>query len=123
MNDNDGELFHFKKIRDKDVWITQNAIEKTSLRKPLAFDESDEDERALASVSPTDVLIAGVHTWPKGVFADPLRVEGRAALYSLGFMVRRVAAVRLDIADSELKVGLRTTCDNAGTVTGQNLPV
>ena len=44
----------------------------------------------------TDVMIAGMHMWPPGVFADPLRVEGRAALYSLGFMLRRAAAVRLD---------------------------
>ena len=54
-----------------------------------------------------------------GVFADPLRVEGRAALYSYGFMLRRAAAVRLDVSDAELKVGLRTTIDAAGGVIGQ----
>jgi DEAD/DEAH box helicase domain-containing protein len=53
------------------------------------------------------------------VFADPLRVEGRAALYSLGFMLRRAAAVRLDVADSELKIGLRTTVDSTGRLIGQ----
>jgi len=49
-------------------------------------------------------MIAGVPQLA-GVFADPLRVEGRAALYSLGFMLRCAAAVRLDVSDSELKVG------------------
>ena len=52
------------------------------------------------------------------MFADPLRVEGRASLYSFGFLLRRAAAVRLDVSDSELKVGLRTTVA-AGTVVGQ----
>lgn len=64
------------------------------------------------------MLVAGVDAWPPGVFADPLRVEGRAALYSFGFLLRRAAAVRLDVSDSELKVGLRTTVA-AGNVVGQ----
>ena len=62
-------------------------------------------------------LISGINNWPTGIFADPLRVEGRAAFYSYGFLLRRAAAVRLDVADGELKVGLRTTGDpHSGTV-------
>ena len=38
----------------------------------------------------------------------PLRVEGRAALYSFGFLLRRAAAVRLDIHERELNVGLKS---------------
>ena len=53
------------------------------------------------------------------MIADPLKVEGRAALYSLGFMLRRAAAVRLDVSDSELKIGLRTTVNAVGAVIGQ----
>jgi len=34
-------------------------------------------------------------------------------------MLRCAAAVRLDVSDSELKVGLRTTVDHTGTVIGQ----
>jgi hypothetical protein len=64
-------------------------------------------------------MIAGVHTWPTGVFVDPLRVEGRAALYSFGFMLRRSAAARLDVSESELKIGLRTTIDGAQQIIGQ----
>ena len=34
-------------------------------------------------------------------------------------MLRRTAAVRLDVSDSELKIGLRTTVDTGGAVIGQ----
>ena len=45
--------------------------------------------------------------------------RGRAALYSLGFMLRRAAAGPARCYDSELKIGLRTTVDAAGAVIGQ----
>ena len=43
----------------------------------------------------------------------------RAALYSLGFMMRRAAAVGLDIDERELKVGLRIVRDANGDVRGE----
>jgi hypothetical protein len=46
-------------------------------------------------------------------------VEGRAALYSLGFLLRRAAAVQLDIHERELRVGLRIIQDANGEVVGQ----
>lgn len=79
------------------------------------------DRRSLASVKPTDVLVLGIQTWPVGVSAVPLRVEGRASLYSLGFLLRRAAAVRLDIHERELKVGLLVIQDANGQVVGQTL--
>lgn len=75
--------------------------------------------RALASVKPTDVLVLGIQAWPAGISAAPMRVEGRAALYSLGFLLRRAAAVQLDIHERELKVGLRVTQTANGQVVGQ----
>ena len=117
INDNNGSLFSFEKLAGN-TWMTRDSVEKVSPRwSPPA--SGAPDYRALASASPTDILIAGIHLWPHGVFADPLRVEGRAALYSLGFMLRRAAAVRLDVADSELKVGLRTTLRGSGSIVGQ----
>ncbi|MGH8008292.1 MAG: DUF1998 domain-containing protein [Candidatus Binatia bacterium] len=77
------------------------------------------DQRALASVKETDILVLGISTWPAGVQVSPLDVQGRAALYSLGFLLRRAAAVRLDIDERELKVGLRVVQDANGQVTGQ----
>ena len=115
VNDNNGDLFNFEQLYGES-WMTRAALEKVSNRLPPP---TTPDARALAAISLTDTLIAGIRTWPIGVFADPLRVEGRAAMYSFGFMLRRSAAVRLDVSDSELKVGLRTTVDSAGEVVGQ----
>ena len=70
-------------------------------------------------MKPTDVLVLGIQTWPIGITAMPLRVEGRAALYSFGFLLRRTAAVRLDIHERELNVGLRIALDPNGQVIGQ----
>jgi Lhr-like helicase len=107
INDNNGELFEFEQLSG-DTWMTRDAVSKVSPNwNPAAA--TGPDVRALAAISRTDVMIAGIHAWPQGIFADPLQVEGRAAFYSLGFMLRRAAAVRLDVADSELKIGLRTT--------------
>nr|WP_281722996.1 DEAD/DEAH box helicase [Nitrosomonas nitrosa] len=117
VNDNNGALFDFEQLANH-TWMTREATSKLSpnWNPPAA---GAPDSRALAAISPTDVFIAGIHAWPAGVFADPLRVEGRAAMYSFGFMLRRAAAVRLDVNDSELKIGLRTTLDSAGSVIGQ----
>ena len=117
INDNNGALFDFEQLTGE-TWMTRDAVSKVSPTwNPQRA--AGPDLRALAAISPTDVMIAGIHNWPAGIFADPLRVEGRAALYSLGFMIRRTAAVRLDVSDSELKIGLRTTADAAGAVIGQ----
>ena len=64
-------------------------------------------------------MVLGIHSWPAGIVYSPLDVNGRAALYSLGFMMRRAAAVRLDIDERELKVGLRVVQDLNGAVRGE----
>lgn len=76
------------------------------------------DRRSLASVKPTDVLVVGLRVLRPGLRLTPLLVQGRAALYSLGFMLRRAAAVRLDVHERELKVGLRVAPDAQGQVAG-----
>jgi hypothetical protein len=63
--------------------------------------------------------VLGIQSWPAGIINSPLDVNGRAALYSLGFMMRRAAAVRLDIDERELKVGLRVIQDANGQVRGE----
>ncbi len=57
----------------------------------------------------TDVLLVDVKAWPQGVFADPQRVEGRAAWYSFAFFLRTAAAVDLNVDTNELDAGVRTT--------------
>src|SRR5262249_26267767 len=111
-----GQQFEFQKIAQGETWVTSDALAKVQINPALA---PGVDRRALGSVKPTDVLLVGIRTWPVGVSALPLRVEGRAALYSLGFLMRRAAAVRLDIQEREIKVGLRVMQDANGQIIGQ----
>jgi ATP-dependent helicase YprA (DUF1998 family) len=119
INDNEGQLFDFEKLAQGETWVTRDALAKVDVNNPPLAPGGAPDRRALASVKPTDVLVLGIQTWPVGVNAVPLRVEGRAGLYSLGFLLRRAAAVRLDIHERELKVGLRVMQDPNGQVIGQ----
>lgn len=119
VNDNNGDLFQFEHF-NRHSWMTRDALSKVgALPAPVPVAGAMPDPRALAAITPTDVLVMGMSRWPTGIFADPLRVEGRAAYYSFGFMLRRAAAVRLDVGETELKVGLRTTRDPSGAVSGQ----
>ena len=119
INDNDGRQFDFEKLAQGETWVTRDALAKIGVNSPTLAPGGAPDRRVLASVKPTDVLVLSIQTWPAGVTAVPLRVEGRASLYSLGFLFRRAAAVRLDIHERELKVGLRVMQDPNGQVVGQ----
>ena len=66
------------------------------------------------------MLLLGIRDYGPGRAADPRTAHGRAALYSLAFMLRRAAAVYLDIQDYELKAGIRSLENPAvGMVCGQ----
>ena len=67
--------------------------------------------RALAAISTTDVLTVGISSCPVGVCLNPAVPEARAAWYSFGFLLRRAAAVTLDINESELDLGLQPVLD------------
>lgn len=61
----------------------------------------------------TDILLVDLPSWPDGVYADPRRPEGRAAWYSFGFLLRKAAAVLLDVRTNEIDVGMQTYSDGA----------
>ena len=63
---------------------------------------------ALLSEKITDIFLVDIANWPEGVFADPTRVEGRAAWYSFAFLLRAATASLLDIDTQELSSGFRT---------------
>src|SRR5262249_31429055 len=67
--------------------------------------------RALASIANTDVLVAGIKAAPVGVTLNPVTPESRSAWYSFGFLARRAASVILDVAESELDVGIQPQID------------
>lgn len=130
VNDNAGRLFHFSQERWAagamvDIAAANAADEKYSAsigRRPTAPLVATDPvvACALAAISETDMLVLGVRDYGPGRAADPRTPAGRAALYSLAFMLRRAASVFLDIQDYELKAGIRSEEDPAlGSVVGQ----
>jgi hypothetical protein len=119
VNDNAGRCFDFEKLNQGETWVTREALAQVGDTNPTINAAAGHDRRALASIKPTDVMVLGIQSWPGGIIYSPLDVNGRAALYSLGFMMRRAAAVRLDIDERELKVGLRVIQDSNAQVRGE----
>lgn len=74
---------------------------------------------ALGSRRMTDVLLVNIDNWPRGVFADPTSVEGRAAWYSFAFWLRLAAGAHLDVDALEMQAGFRSLPDVTNQVIGQ----
>lgn len=120
INDNDGKDFTFRKIGGE-IWICDRALDQALLdlprneqlcvRRPQYDPNAPALTRALAAIARTDVLAAGIGSVPVGLCLNPAVPEARAAWYSFGFMVRRAAAVQLDVAESELDVGIQPVMD------------
>jgi ATP-dependent helicase YprA (DUF1998 family) len=128
VNDNGGQLFQFEKLMQGETWVTRNAVSQINAQRledrlptiNLRYAAGiAPDIRALGSLKRTDLLVLGLRTVPTTLNLDPRRVEGRAALYSFGFLLRRAAAVLLDINEWELRVGLRVVRNAQGDVVGQ----
>jgi len=121
INDKDGNDFEFQKLAGQDFWMVEEAFNTALLDLPSSerrgvlrptFDPSTQPlTRALGSISTTDVLAAGIDSTPVGLTLNPAVVEARAAWYSYGFMVRRAAAVILDVGESELDLGIQPVID------------
>lgn len=128
VNDNAGRQFRFLKLAGNESWVTQEAIDYVTdqiTQRRLrgapnpTFDQGEQPcDRALGSIKRTDILVVGIHAVHPSLDISPLRVEGRAALYSLGFLLRRAVSVLLDISPWEIRVGLRVT-NQSGHVVGQ----
>ena len=119
INDNGGRLFHFS----QEPWAGSDAMidiaaanaadEKYAASigrrpQPTLSPSGPVLACALAAISETDMMLLGVRDYGPGRAADPRTPQGRAALYSLAFMLRRAASVYLDIQDYELKAGIRS---------------
>ena len=118
INDNNGRSFAFREAVDKS-WVVEESFPDPSFHPPLIGGPID--LRALASITRTDVLIAGFDklSLPLGLDLSPVRAAPRAAWYSYGFLLQAAAAMYLDVDRNELHVGLRTVRDSSdGSVSG-----
>ena len=121
INDNDGADFEFQKVDGHHIWICPDAFdqalrdlpqnERNAIRPPQYDLTVQPLRRALAAIATTDVLTAGIGTTPVGLCLNPAVPEARAAWCSFGFLLRRAAAVRLDVAESELDLGIQPVMD------------
>jgi hypothetical protein len=121
INDNDGQDFVFRKLATGHAWITEGGFEQSvrdlphSERLRMAAPQFDAnatpDRRSLTSISRTDVLTVTLSDVPIGLSLNPSIPEARAAWYSFGFLLRRAMAVRLDISESELDLGIQPVLD------------
>lgn len=133
INDNGGRLFRFREAtpggQDWGGYVSVDAIEKGLLNQNDAT--GPQLEVALGAVQPTDFLFVGPQ---QGTIADQglrlnfggavqpygvpeLKDGRRAAWYSLAFLIRKVAAAKLDIEPLELVAGIFT-----GLANGESVP-
>jgi len=121
INDRGGEDFIFRKVDGQHIWISEGAFdqalhdlpqsERAAIRPPQFDLAAQPLTRALAAIASTDVLTAGIEMAPVGLCLNPVVPEARAAWFSLGFLLRRAAAVRLDVSESELDLGIQPVID------------
>lgn len=120
VNDNAGQLFRFERLAQGETWATRDAVDQVNLQRAdlrlptvaVRYAQAVQaEDRALGSIKQTDLLLLGLRSLPTSLNLSPLRVEGRAALYSFGFLLRRAAADLLDINEWEMRVGLRVVRD------------
>ena len=112
VNDNQGQMWDFRKLASQGSggedgrWLVPD--QATRAQQSRLSDVGD--LRALASLTRTDILLVGFDPdrVPAGVELSPRNVTARAAWYSFGFLLQAAAAVSLDVARGEFRVGLRT---------------
>ena len=120
INDNNGNEFEFQKWQGHEIYYTEEAVQQALFQldsekrksaeplKPKPDPAAQPVKRSLASISTTDVMTGGIAAIPTGLNLNPSIDEAKAAWYSFGFMVRRAAAaVRLDVNEAELEMGLQ----------------
>ncbi|WP_233096202.1 DEAD/DEAH box helicase [Alicyclobacillus sp. SO9] len=114
LNDNTGELFTFYKAKNPfDGWIEKNSVGVNGFNPALTSTSVD---TALASIKNTEVLVLTPATLQPGMTFNPAILGVRAALYSFGFLFRRIASDLLDVDADELQVGFRSVVSSGNTV-------
>jgi len=135
INDNGGQLFPLKPAGPAQNWggyVSVQAIEQNLI--PASFATGEVEHVALGAVQHTDFLFIGSVAptdWDRGIrlnlssglrqpSAAPDVTEGRrAGWYSLAFLLRTVAATKLDILPLELNAGIYSSVTANGEPTVQ----
>lgn len=115
INDNNGNDFNFAAALPGQRWqgyVSVDLINDPGRSAELSLPRADLgtlETVALGAVHVTDVLLVGIpeSALAPGLALDPVPVEGRAAWFSLAFLLREAAVRYLDVQSQELRAGLR----------------
>lgn len=111
VNDNSGRLYRFAPDAQHASWLSvdlfndQAAWEKLSPWTEGALLTNETWEGAIGVTKQSDALLIGVKDPVSGLDLRPFDSGRRGAWYSLGFLLRAVAARQLDVGTNELTVG------------------
>jgi hypothetical protein len=113
LNDNDGELFEFSRLRDEPLWVVPTVLTADWKNRVAA-----EGSRRAALISPkfTDILLLRLFNPPEGIQLAATgsdAVYARAAYISWGHLLRRVVCEHLDVEPTELEVNIRPVAGGA----------
>ena len=120
INDNGGADFVFQKQATSHVWLVDAAFQQALLDLPPqrrgvpgpGYDSPPQTlRRALGAILSTDLFTVGIQTVPVGLNLNPAVDEAKAAWFSFGFLLRRAAAVTLDVSENELDLGIQPVPD------------
>jgi DEAD/DEAH box helicase domain-containing protein len=111
INDRNGGLWDIDAATDGS-WVVDDPSLYGDHPPQFALRQGSTRGGALGSVNPTDVLLVDIvgttlPTESGAIDVSPLCPAGRRALHSFAELFRRGAAARLDVAASELHVGLQ----------------
>lgn len=111
INDNDGQLFAFRRSKHEAVWVVGSLLPRDSNFLPLA---DDAHKVGLAARKHTDLILLSLATTPRDILFEPVGQEGlyvRGAYFSWGMLLRQVVTQMLDVEAEELSVNIRPVKD------------
>lgn len=111
VNDNDGQLFAFRRSKREALWVVGSLLAKESDFLPLA---EEAHKVGLAARKHTDLLLLAPASTPQDILSGPIGREGvyvRSAYFSWGMLLRGVVAQMLDVEAEELSVNIRPVKD------------
>jgi hypothetical protein len=109
LNNNDGELFNFQKLRHEPIWVNKNLLQG---RWQHEVSDKPIYKVGLASSKYTDLLLLRLEHHPDHLdlnLAGTNRLYIRAAYYAWGYLLRKAACDFLDVEPAELDVNIRPT--------------
>ncbi|MBR9803001.1 DEAD/DEAH box helicase, partial [bacterium] len=108
VNDNEGRLFPFQKMKRSNAWVVGDNLKRF---RQSELCDTPILQAALVARKQTDVMLLRVAVDSPEIVLDPLDTSSgpavRAAFLSLAHLIRRQACLALDIEADELNVGVR----------------